>query len=316
MAELTNEEFYDKWVPLLADNVFQDINGARFQELLADMRDSFASLAGQSVQPVPPAVNFDPQLRQLTAYHPLGASELEYTHNNGGFSAYAPIQVDDLAHPQAEWRFRVKDAAGRNASQLTDSPRIEVKAVATPAGPGTIKAIMISDSTEAGRALLTATDVAAQRLLLDKLNLEAAHFFPEQPKFDTMYGEDGALAYILRKLGSGAKPAAPVNGHADDTSDIFYGTVKQANPALGDYEIFYPGSNGNVPATNGRADLVGSTLTIRGLVGPNPPGSVGMRRAANGNIPASDWLTNVDAFTGTATPAATGFPYTFDFELD
>ena len=299
MAYLAANDFYDKWVPLLSDNDFQNINGARFEQFLEDLRDSFAPIDSVNGTPVPPAVNFDPVNRLLTAYHPLGVAELEYTQNNGGFTPWAgAIQVDDLGHAQGEWRVRVRAEAGRNFSQLSDSPLIKVKAVATPAGPGTITASMISDSTQAGRALLTAKDVAAQRLLLDKLNLEAGHFFADQPKFDVFFGDEGALAYILKKIGGAVAPQPPTNGHADDTADIFYGTINPLFPALGDYEIFYSGSGGNVPATNGRADLVGTTLTIRGLVGPHATGSVGMRVAASGNRPASGWLLNVEPFTG------------------
>jgi hypothetical protein len=175
----------------------------------------------------------------------------------------------------------------------------------------------ITDATAAGRAMLKAKDAQAQLQLLDKFIIEAT---AGHPAFTQAYGEGGAIAWLLRVVGNLAgapiQPDAPTDGRVDDKADTFSGTVHQANPALGDFELFYPGSGGNVPATNGRADLVGTTLTIRGLVGPFLPGTVGMRRAANGNIPASDWLTNADAFTGTAVPVATGFPYTFDFELD
>jgi hypothetical protein len=175
----------------------------------------------------------------------------------------------------------------------------------------------ITNATEAGRRMLLAADAQAQLQLLDKFVIEAT---AGHPYFTQAYGPGGAIAWLLgvvgNLVGAPGQPDGPTDGRVDDKADTFSGTVHQANPALGDYEIYYPGSGGNVPATNGRADLVGTTLTIRGLVGPNEAGSVGMRRAANGNIPASDWLTNADAFTGTAAPAATGFPYTFDFELD
>lgn len=310
MAYLAANDFYDKWVPLLSDNDFQNINGSRFEQLLEDLRDSFAPISSVNGTPAPPAVNFDPVNRLLTAYHPLGTQELEYMHNNGGFTPWAAIQVDELQHPQGEWRVRVRAAAGRNESQLSDSPRLEAKAVVTPAGPGTIKSTLISDATAAGRALLTAKDVAAQRLLLDQLNLEAGRYFPAQPKFDTFYGDDGALAYLFKKLAGVAAPAAPTDGRVDDTADTFYGTINPLFGALGDYEIYYPGSGGIVPASNGQADLVGATLTIRGLTGNNPVGSCGMRVAGSGNRPASAWLTNATAFTGTATPGGYQTTYT------
>jgi hypothetical protein len=181
----------------------------------------------------------------------------------------------------------------------------------------TITVDSITDATAAGKALLKAADALAQLRLLDKLPIAET---AEHPAFTQAYGTGGAIAWLLSVVGkltaTPSKPAAPTDGRADDKADTFSGTVNQPNPALGDYEIYYPGSGGNVPATNGQADLVGTTLTIRGLVGNNPPGSVGMRRAPNGNIPGSDWLTNKDAFSGTAAPAATGFPYTFDFALD
>jgi hypothetical protein len=43
MAQLTKENFYKKWVPLLADNEFQNINGDRFDKFLQDLRDTFGS---------------------------------------------------------------------------------------------------------------------------------------------------------------------------------------------------------------------------------------------------------------------------------
>jgi hypothetical protein len=178
---------------------------------------------------------------------------------------------------------------------------LDAVAEAATSGTQQITVESITNATEAGRRMLLAADAQAQLQLLDKFVIEAT---AGHPAFTQAYGSGGAIAWLLsvvgNLMGTPSQPDAPTDGRVDDKADTFSGTVHQANPALGDFELFYPGSGGNVPATNGRADLVGTTLTIRGLVGPFLPGTVGMRRAANGNIPASDWLTNADAFTGVA----------------
>jgi hypothetical protein len=306
MAKLSNQEFYDKWVPLLADNVFQEIDGARFEQLLADLRDSFASTANLSAQPVAPAVNFDPVLRQLTATHLLGAAELEYNRNNGGFTAYQPIAIDDLGHPQGEWRFRVKADAGRNASQTTDSPEIVAKGTLNPAGPGKIKSTDISDSTEAGRALLTAKDVAALRTLLDQLGYRAEQYGKGQPKFDTLFGEEGALVYLLRNAAGQSAPAAPTGVEVDDTSDTLSGILVPGYPAVADYEVFgsvdFPGI---VNASAAGSDTQNGRIISRSLKGNILVGGAGIRVAANGRHPAGAWMLNDKPFTGVITPLPT-----------
>jgi hypothetical protein len=42
MAKLSPSDFADKWIPLLADNVFMDIDGPRLERLITDITDSFA----------------------------------------------------------------------------------------------------------------------------------------------------------------------------------------------------------------------------------------------------------------------------------
>ena len=43
MAQLTPDQFSEKWIPLLANNVFQDIDGPRLEQLVTDIKDSFAA---------------------------------------------------------------------------------------------------------------------------------------------------------------------------------------------------------------------------------------------------------------------------------
>ena len=312
MAQLSKTEFDAKWDSLFADNEIQHIDEPMLRAFKQDIADSFALLASVSATPVAPAVNFDPVLRQLTASHPLGPGELEYTHNNGGFTAYAAVPIDDGTHAQGEWRFRVQAAAGRNASQTTDSPPIAAKAANTPAGPGTIKSTMISDSTVAGRALLTAKDVPAQRLLLDKLNLVAEQYGVGQPKFDTLYGDAGALAYLLGRLANQGAPAAPANGRVDDTANTLSGDLVPGYPAAGDYEVFgVPTYPGNVLLTATGGDVQNGRVISRGLTGAILAGGTGIRVAASGNRPAGAWLLNSLDFTGLApapTPAPTPAP--------
>jgi hypothetical protein len=113
---------------------------------------------------------------------------------------------------------------------------------------------------------------------------------------------------VIQEVQAPKAPAAPTNGRVDDTGDTFAGNINPLFTGLGDYEIYYPGSNGNQPATNGRADLVAGVLTIRGLTGSIGPNDVGMRVAANGNRPESPWLTNKVGFTGPAVPPTTTTP--------
>jgi hypothetical protein len=105
----------------------------------------------------------------------------------------------------------------------------------------------------------------------------------------------------------------PTNGVVDDTGDSFSGIVNPLYPALGDYELYYPGSGGNVPATAGHADLQGNRIVVRDLAGNIPPESIGIRVAANGSRPASAWLTNKTAFTITTvgTPTTTALAVSF-----
>lgn len=313
MAQLSNQAFYDKWVPLLADNVFQDIDGERFEQLLADVRDTFASQANVAAQPVAPAVNFDPVLRQLTATHLLGVSELEYNHNNGGFTAYASVQVDDLDHGQGEWRFRVRAATGRNASQTTDSPQIVVKASTGASGPLSITANQISDAGAAGRGLLRADTTDAQLAMLDYLRLA------DYPTLVRVYGESGAIKYLLdqvKQLAATAAPAAPVaptDPQVEDTADTLSGKLVPGYLAVADYEVFgAPGFPGIVNAAAAGADVQNGRIISRGLTGSILPGSAGIRVAASGNRPAGAWMLNDRAFTGPVVvppPTDTVNPY-------
>jgi hypothetical protein len=313
MAQLSNEEFYDKWVPLLADNVFQEIDGERLEQLLADMRDTFAPVASANAQPIAPAVNFDPVLRQLTATHPLGVGELEYNHNNGGFTAYAPLQVDDLGHAQGEWRYRVKGDIGRNPSQTTDSPLIDVKGTANPAGPGKIKAADISDSTEAGRALLTAKDVAAQRTLLDILGLRAEQYGKGQPKFDTLFGDAGALAYLLRLAAGQSAPAAPTAGQVDDTADTFSFLPNPLFPSFAQYKVNgLPGVTGAVGLDAANSYVSGGRIYIK-VVGAVAKAGLAVYVAGSGSIPDGQVLLNADPFTGAVIAPPATAPVKPDF---
>ncbi len=57
MAQLTPAQFSTKWIPLLANNVFQEIDGPRLGELITDIKDSFADAAALRV---PTAPDYDP----------------------------------------------------------------------------------------------------------------------------------------------------------------------------------------------------------------------------------------------------------------
>jgi hypothetical protein len=298
MAQLSKDEFDAKWDGRFADNQIQNIDEPTLREFKQDIADSFALLASVSATPVAPAVNFDPVARQLTASHPLGSDQLEYSHDNGGFTGYAPLAIDDGTHPQGEWRYRVVATTGRNPSQTTDSPAILAKAANTPAGPGTIKAIMISDSTVAGRALLTAADVAAQRALLDQLGLVAEQYGAGQPKFDTLYGEDGALAYILRHLATQARPAAPTQGHVDNTAKVFFFRPNPLYPSFAQYSV------GGLPAVAGAVVLDALNSYVSGELvgihvnGPVPAGGLVVYVTGSGNVPNGVPLLSEAEFTG------------------
>jgi hypothetical protein len=271
---MTITEFKTKWDDRFANNESFEITAADLREFKDDLADLLLATGGQGqglTELVLPAA-----VAQGGWYlTPTGIWEARSSFN----AAAAPI-------------------AGPNWRRLANfNP--------------TITAALISDASPAGRAMLTAADASAQLDLVDHLDITAGRY-GDHPAFDRLYKETGGFVWLLKRVLQLSqvpivrKPDAPVDGRVDDKGDTFSGTVKQPNPALGDYELFYPGSGGTVSAANGRADLVGTTLTIRDLVGINAPGTVGMRRAASGNIPASDWLTNVDAFTGVA-PSPKGY---------
>ncbi len=53
MAHLTPAQFSDKWIPLLANNVFQLIDGTRLGQFITDITDSFADAAALRAPTVP-----------------------------------------------------------------------------------------------------------------------------------------------------------------------------------------------------------------------------------------------------------------------
>lgn len=96
MAHLTPDQFSAKWIPLLANNVFQDIDGVRLGLLITDIKDSFGAAST--------AVNVPDWVKGT--YYPLGYLIL---HSFGGpaiflqatQAGYLPAPTDPLG--DASW---------------------------------------------------------------------------------------------------------------------------------------------------------------------------------------------------------------------
>ncbi|MGI4884283.1 MAG: GDSL-type esterase/lipase family protein [Janthinobacterium lividum] len=192
---------------------------------------------------------------------------------------------------------------------------------ATPLAPGTtITAATVSDSTAAGRALLTAADAKAQRGLLDRLGFAADAYGKGQPALPTVYGADagsGAIAYLLTQLAQlqGAAfaqaPTAPTLGQVDDTGDTFSFLPNPLFPAFSQYKAAgLPGVTGAVALDATNSYVTGSRVYVK-VVGAVPAKGLSVYVAGSGNVPDGAPLLSTEAFTGPAvstaptTPAAT-----------
>lgn len=116
MAQLSNEDFYQKWVPLLADNEFQAIDGARLEQLVADLRDTFPSVLGLNVRQVKGASYPVPYTDALgtipAAYRVLGMLAVA---RNGQTQAAAKGNA-----PQPPVTFQLVANAGGDVAALND----------------------------------------------------------------------------------------------------------------------------------------------------------------------------------------------------
>lgn len=73
--------------------------------------------------PAAPTLSAEDTANTLSASHALGSSEILVSTNNGAYVAYAgPIAVGDVARPVGYYKFKIKAAAGRNESPITNSP--------------------------------------------------------------------------------------------------------------------------------------------------------------------------------------------------
>ncbi|MGI4736129.1 MAG: hypothetical protein ACRYG7_13210 [Janthinobacterium lividum] len=186
-------------------------------------------------------------------------------------------------------------------------------ALADEATGGTtqINSESIVDATEAGRLMLTARDAQAQLLLVDKLNIAATATHPE---FTQAFGSGGAIKWLLDKVGNATvvpQPAAPTQGHVDDTAKVFFFKPTSAYPTFSQYKVAgLPGVSGPVLLDGVNSYVSGELVGIH-VNGSVPTGGLSVYVAGTGSIPDGKPLISEAAFTGVATtptPTPTNSP--------
>lgn len=88
------------------------------------------------VTPDPPTLLADNINNLLSATHLLGTSEILISENNGPFVGYSgEIKVGDVERAAGYWKFKIKEAAGRNESSVVSSPAFTAIKLTTPGSP-------------------------------------------------------------------------------------------------------------------------------------------------------------------------------------
>jgi hypothetical protein len=106
MAQLTPIQFSTKWIPLLADNVFQLINGPRLALLITDIKDSFASASTSAAPVVLPWATGTYYALGAIALFDFGSGSQPYKARQAG---YLPAPTDPVQ--DANWQLTLWPAA-------------------------------------------------------------------------------------------------------------------------------------------------------------------------------------------------------------
>jgi len=111
------------------------VSAAGFASSDFDVDSKTTDIAGNTT-PAPPALTANDTANTLSASHPLGASEIVVSENNGTFAAYTgTINVGNVNRPAGYWKFKIKAAAGRNESSVASSPAFNEATLPKPATP-------------------------------------------------------------------------------------------------------------------------------------------------------------------------------------
>jgi hypothetical protein len=174
------------------------------------------------------------------------------------------------------------------------------------------------NASAAGLRLLQAPTATAQRALLTGVTIAANQYASSggsHPGFSAEDGNGGStawllqqVAYVLSQSAPVKKPAAPTNGHVDNTSKVFFFKPTLAYPAFSQYKVAgLPGVMGSVTLDGVNSFVSGDLVGIH-INGPVPAGGLSVYVAGSGNIPDGYPLLSEAEFTGTAvvTPPATG----------
>jgi hypothetical protein len=169
----------------------------------------------------------------------------------------------------------------------------------------------LSDATDAGRAMLTAPSAAAQRALVNNLQIRAGQY-GNHPGFNTEDGPAGAWAWVFKAISTlmsaqgMQQPEAPTNGVVIDAAKEFTFKVNPAFPSYTQYkESGRPGTTEPAYLSASTAYQVDDIVHVTGLAGAAKL-SLGYYVAGSGNIPDGKVLTNSEGFSGSAvvTPPA------------
>jgi hypothetical protein len=111
------------------------------------------------------------------------------------------------------------------------------------------------------------------------------------------------LFNYLRELAAKIKtPDAPTEALVDDVSNTFSAKLVPGFPALANYQAFTPTFPAPFLLSAATGYIQNGRVYVKNIVGPAGIGQVGLSVAASGSRPASMFVLNTEAFSGTATP--------------
>ena len=321
MAQLTDAQLLDLFAQYLPDNDQELINPLELRYVLAQLVAAkvSADVLAQFAQLASPRLTGTPQVPTA----PAGTDS---------------DQVASTAFVQAAL---LAIASGKNLSELVLPQEVRAGnwyltgngiwearrnfgAVADPvSGPNwrllagfagqltTLPVAALSDATDAGRAMLTALDAAAQRALVNNPKIPAGRY-GNHPSFNTEDGPAGAWAWVLRAISTllsaqgVQQPAAPTAGLVDDTSDTFSFLPNPLFPSFAQYKVNgVPGTAGAVVLDTTNSYVQAGRIFVK-VVGAVAKGGLAVYVAGSGNVPDGQVLTNADPFTGVVVTPPVG----------
>jgi hypothetical protein len=200
-------------------------------------------------------------------------------------------------------------------AQASPAPNAYWRLVAGFTGQSGTTVGSISDASEAGRRMLTAVDAAAQRALVNNPQIAADAYGVGQPAFASTDNPDtGLYQWVIRAILalqstqlSQQQPAAPtVTGFLPPSGAIGATVTITGSLFSKATAVLFNGTAASFQVIN--ATTIVAVVPVGATTGP-------VAVTTNAGTGTSAASFTVSASPVTTTPAASGFPYTFDFEF-